>query len=179
MDCHSSGIRSSVLVLVSILIASGCKSKPVTEPPDPVKLAQDAKCMEVAKKLENCAFHKEVFMNMTVAAAPTNDKKDKRNPNVMSGQCEVLVLNPANPEAAPDIRPCGDVRMTVANPAILGENGARTIRLDSKGGLVGGLPKGLYNVTAHSDLYKTTAVIQEIPSGSLVKVQFQMPVKIP
>jgi len=162
----------------ALLLVAGCRSKPIFEPEDPVKVAQAAHCEKFAPKREQCAYAGDVFMAVTLVEKPTNDKRDKRNPRVISGICEFQVMKD-DPDAKPDIRPCPDVHMTVSNVAILGENGGRTVRVGhAKEAIVGGLPVGSYNVTSASELYKINAQIQDIPSGSQVKVLLQMPVVI-
>lgn len=188
MDRHPRRIRGAVLTHLprtALVMALGlslahCRSKPIVEPEDPVKVAQAAHCEKFAPKRPQCAYAGEVFMAITVVEKPSNDKKDKRNPRVISGLCEFQVLKPDAPDdSKPDFRPCPDVRMTVTNPAILGEGGGRTVRVGhEKEAIVGGLPIGSYNVTAFSELYKINAQVQDIPSGSQVKILLQMPVVI-
>lgn len=162
--------------LLSVLLLAGCRSKPIVDVEDPVKVAQASKCAEFAPSRENCGFtNQDVMMVITVMAKPTSEKKDKRNPNVISGACEFHLMKPDGP---PDIRPCPDVNISVTHPVILGENGARSVRIGQKAGIIGGLPSGAYNVTASSELYKVNAEVRDVPSGSQVKVQLMMPVKI-
>lgn len=171
MDRSTSRLCSSVLIFLTL---SACHSKPITDAQDPVKVAQDAKCSEVAARRDNCGFGRDVFMYLTVVAKPTDNKKDKRNPNVMTGVCEFQVT--AGEKT--DSRPCPDVKMSVSNQDVLGEQGVRSVRVGDKEGVIGGLPRNSYNVTMSSELYKVSAEIKEVPSGSQIKAVLVMPYKL-
>jgi hypothetical protein len=167
-----------VAFLALPLIVSACRSKPITEVFDPVAVAQAGKCHELGLKRENCSFVGEVLMTIQVAEKPDKARKrDPRNPNLIAGQCEVHILNLEDPAVKPDVRPCPAVTLAVSNASLIGDS-PRSNRLDVKGGIVGGLPQGLYSVVATSELYKTRSVITDVPSGSLVKIVIQMPVKL-
>jgi hypothetical protein len=177
MDRPARRLRGSLLI-ASALTFGGCRSKPIAEVFDPVAAAQNAKCEELGLKRENCGFGREILMTIQLAAQPDNtSKRDKRNPNLIAGECEVWLLNTEDPAAAPEVRPCPAVVMSVSNPALIGEK-PRSNRLDVRGGIVGGLPRGLYSVNVSSELYKTRAFMTDVPSGSLLKIIFRMPVKL-
>lgn len=159
--------------LLSAFVLSGCASKPVEPLIDPIKAAQDARCAEVTAHRENCGFQGDVMLVITTTQLPTYDKKDKLNPRVFTGTCEVETIKPSDPNFKPDVKPCPATRVEVANPNILGEK-VRSATVEGEKFFVGGLPKAQYNVVAISDTFKTQAEIRDIPSGARLKIKIQI-----
>lgn len=165
MDRCPSWVCRALLSGLAALEITACKSAPVTAAVDPVKAAQDAKCASLTPRRESCIFVGDVMMVITAESLPTYAKKDKHNPRVFSGTCEVIhegdgAAKPAN---------CEDVSFIATNPA-LGEV-PRSIVITKREFLMGGLPIGQYNVVAKSNAHGTEVELRDTPSGARLKIQ--------